>query len=52
MHATAALTTLKHVHSYNAENGHPSCANDYILNKVMRGMWSKDALVTTDWFVP
>mmetsp|Transcript_19145 Transcript_19145/g.48555 ORF Transcript_19145/g.48555 Transcript_19145/m.48555 type:complete len:862 (+) Transcript_19145:48-2633(+) len=34
--------------SYNALNGAPSCANDFILNKVMRGMWKKDALVTTD----
>eukprot|EP00298_Acanthocystis_sp_HF-20_P010442 c18858_g1_i1.p1 GENE.c18858_g1_i1~~c18858_g1_i1.p1 ORF type:complete len:767 (-),score=379.05 c18858_g1_i1:13-2313(-) len=34
--------------SYNAENGYPSCANDYILNQVLRQQWSQDALVTTD----
>eukprot|EP00944_MAST-04C_sp_MAST-4C-sp1_P013117 g13117.t1 len=35
--------------SYNAENGFPSCANDYLLNKVLREMWNQtDAHVTTD----
>eukprot|EP00299_Pterocystis_sp_00344_P008133 c2962_g1_i1.p1 GENE.c2962_g1_i1~~c2962_g1_i1.p1 ORF type:complete len:853 (-),score=180.57 c2962_g1_i1:68-2626(-) len=34
--------------SYNGINGHPSCANGYILNDVLRGMWNKDAIVTTD----
>ena len=34
--------------SYNAINGAPSCANDYILNDVVRGMWNPDAHVTTD----
>ena len=34
--------------SYNAINGVPSCVNDYILNDVVRGMWSPDAHVTTD----
>ncbi len=35
--------------SYNAENGHPSCANDFILNKVVREMWKQpDAHITTD----
>jgi len=33
--------------SYNAENGHPSCANSYILNDVLR-KWFPDAHVTTD----
>eukprot|EP01062_Namystynia_karyoxenos_P064169 TRINITY_DN5706_c0_g1_i1.p1 TRINITY_DN5706_c0_g1~~TRINITY_DN5706_c0_g1_i1.p1 ORF type:complete len:758 (+),score=216.76 TRINITY_DN5706_c0_g1_i1:105-2378(+) len=33
--------------SYDAENGRPSCANDWLLNKVLRG-WNKDAVVTTD----
>lgn len=33
--------------SYNAENGHPSCANDWLLNKVLRS-WKSDAIVTTD----
>lgn len=33
--------------SYNAENGVPSCANNWLLNEKLRG-WSPDALVTTD----
>ena len=35
--------------SYDAENGHPSCANGYILNDVIRRQWGQThALVTTD----
>jgi beta-glucosidase-like glycosyl hydrolase len=34
--------------SYNAINGAPSCANEYILTDVVRGMWSPDAHVTSD----
>jgi len=35
--------------SYNAENGHPSCANGYLLNQVIRKLWNQpNALVTTD----
>eukprot|EP01126_Amoeba_proteus_P002860 TRINITY_DN10928_c0_g1_i7.p1 TRINITY_DN10928_c0_g1~~TRINITY_DN10928_c0_g1_i7.p1 ORF type:complete len:672 (+),score=96.86 TRINITY_DN10928_c0_g1_i7:1352-3367(+) len=35
--------------SYNAENGVPSCANDFILNKVIRNLWNRpDAHITTD----
>jgi beta-glucosidase-like glycosyl hydrolase len=35
--------------SYDAENGHPSCANSYILNDVIRKKWGQtNALVTTD----
>ena len=35
--------------SYNAENGHPSCANDFILNQVIRKRWSQpNAHITTD----
>lgn len=35
--------------SYNAINGRPSCANDYILNHVVRKLWSMpDAHITTD----
>eukprot|EP00475_Leptophrys_vorax_P024823 TRINITY_DN343_c0_g1_i1.p1 TRINITY_DN343_c0_g1~~TRINITY_DN343_c0_g1_i1.p1 ORF type:complete len:746 (+),score=247.05 TRINITY_DN343_c0_g1_i1:83-2320(+) len=35
--------------SYNAENGHPSCANGFILNEVMRNRWGRpDALITSD----
>eukprot|EP00164_Ancoracysta_twista_P003087 GFYU01004121.1.p1 GENE.GFYU01004121.1~~GFYU01004121.1.p1 ORF type:complete len:789 (-),score=304.22 GFYU01004121.1:39-2405(-) len=35
--------------SYNAENGSPSCANDYILNKVLREKFDReDAIVMTD----
>ena len=35
--------------SYNGENGHPSCANSWLLNDVVRGMWNQtDALITTD----
>mmetsp|Transcript_68123 Transcript_68123/g.221823 ORF Transcript_68123/g.221823 Transcript_68123/m.221823 type:complete len:755 (+) Transcript_68123:43-2307(+) len=33
--------------SYAGENGHPSCANDFLLNKVLRS-WKPDAVVTTD----
>ncbi|CAE7287338.1 BXL2 [Symbiodinium pilosum] len=33
--------------SYDAENGRPSCANDFILNKQLRS-WKPDAHVTTD----
>ncbi|CAK9000074.1 unnamed protein product [Durusdinium trenchii] len=32
--------------SYNAENGRPSCANDFILNELRS--WNPDAHVTTD----
>jgi hypothetical protein len=34
--------------SYNAINGKPSCANEYILTDVVRGMWSPMAHITTD----
>jgi len=35
--------------AYSAENGHPSCANDFLLNKVLRERWQRpDAVVTTD----
>ena len=35
--------------SYNAINGHPSCANDFILNQVLRQKWKRpDAHITTD----
>ena len=35
--------------SYNAENGHPSFANGWLLNEVLRKRWGKpDALITTD----
>ena len=27
--------------SYDAINGHPSCANDYLLNTVLRQMWNQ-----------
>lgn len=33
--------------SYNAENGIPSCANDWLLNKQLRS-WNPEAMVTTD----
>ncbi len=33
--------------SYAAENGVPSCANDWLLNKVLRS-WKPDAMVSTD----
>ena len=33
--------------SYNAVNGHPSCANDYVLNQLLKQRWSRDAIVTT-----
>ena len=35
--------------SYNAENGFPSCANDFILNQVVRGLWNQTmSHITTD----
>ena len=35
--------------SYDAENGHPSCANGFILNEVIRKKWGQThAYVTTD----
>ena len=35
--------------SYDAENGHPSCANGWLLNTVLRERWNQPhALVTTD----
>ncbi|CAE8690326.1 unnamed protein product [Polarella glacialis] len=35
--------------SYPAENGHPSCANHYLLNDILRGLWGRtDAVAVTD----
>eukprot|EP01062_Namystynia_karyoxenos_P013270 TRINITY_DN1478_c0_g1_i1.p1 TRINITY_DN1478_c0_g1~~TRINITY_DN1478_c0_g1_i1.p1 ORF type:complete len:869 (+),score=260.55 TRINITY_DN1478_c0_g1_i1:64-2607(+) len=35
--------------SYDAENGRPSCANDYILNEMVRKRWQRpEAHITTD----
>ena len=34
--------------SYNAVNGVPSCANDYVLNTLLKGKWQRDAIITTD----
>ncbi len=35
--------------SYSGVNGVPSCANNYLLNEVMRGAWGRsDAVVVTD----
>jgi beta-D-xylosidase 4 len=35
--------------SYNGENGHPSCANGWLLNDVLRKLWNQsDAIVSTD----
>eukprot|EP00948_MAST-09A_sp_MAST-9A-sp1_P002875 g2875.t1 len=35
--------------SYNAINGHPSCANSFILNQVVRKQWAQtNAHITTD----
>ena len=35
--------------SYNAENGHPSCANGRLLDGVIRKLWNQpDALISTD----
>jgi len=35
--------------SYDAENGHPSCANDYLLNQVIRKDWNlPNAHITSD----
>lgn len=39
--------------SYNAVNGHPMCANDYLLNQIMRNKWKRPhAHVTTDCGAP
>lgn len=35
--------------SYNGENGFPSCANNFILNEVIRNRWERpDAHISTD----
>jgi len=35
--------------SYNGENGHPSCANSYLLNDILRTKWNRpDSIVMTD----
>ena len=34
--------------SYNAINGVPSCTNDELNNKIVRGRWAPDAHITTD----
>lgn len=35
--------------SYASENGVPSCANDYLINKVVRSFWNRsDVVVGTD----
>ena len=34
--------------SYNAVNGVPSCANDWLLKTVARGEWGFDGYVTSD----
>ncbi len=34
--------------SYNAVNGIPSCANDFLLRKYLRGEWKFDGYVTGD----
>ena len=34
--------------SYNAVNGVPSCANDWLLGTVLRGEWQFDGYVTSD----
>jgi hypothetical protein len=35
--------------SYDGENGHPSCANGWLLNDVLRKLWNQsDAIVSTD----
>ena len=35
--------------SYNAINGHPSCANNYILNDIVRNKWGQiNSHISTD----
>ena len=34
--------------SYNAINGVPSCANDWLQNTVARGEWGFDGYITSD----
>jgi beta-D-xylosidase 4 len=34
--------------SYNAVNGKPSCANDWLLKDVARGEWGFDGYITSD----
>ena len=46
--ANPAPNPAAHCPRYNAINGAPSCANEYILTEVVRGRWAPDAHVTTD----
>lgn len=34
--------------SYNAVNGVPSCANDWLQNTIARGEWQFDGYITSD----
>ena len=34
--------------SYNAVNGHPSCANSFVLDTLVKKTWSPHAIITTD----
>ena len=35
--------------SFNAINGVPGCANDYLMNDVLKGRWNFDGFVESDW---
>jgi beta-glucosidase len=35
--------------SFNAINGVPGCANDYLMNDVLKGEWGFDGFVESDW---
>jgi beta-glucosidase len=35
--------------SFNAINGVPGCGNDYTLNQILKGEWSFDGFVESDW---
>jgi beta-glucosidase len=35
--------------SFNALNGVPGCANDYLMNEILKGEWDFDGFVEGDW---
>jgi hypothetical protein len=43
-----SATQLRRAGSYNAVNGVPSCANDWLLKDTLRGNWQFNGYVTSD----
>lgn len=37
--------------SYNEVNGVPSCANNFLLQEILRNQWGFDGYVVSDWYV-